>query len=60
MRIMREEGLSVRPRRRFVTTTDSAHDGSVFPNLAKGLMPSGPNQLWVADLTYIGIARGFA
>jgi putative transposase len=59
MRIMREEGLSVRPRRRFVTTTDSTHDGPIFPNLAKGLTPNGPNQLWVADLTYIGIARGF-
>jgi putative transposase len=59
MRIMREEGLSVRPRRRFVVTTDSAHDGPIFPNLAKGIVPSGPNQLWVGDLTYIGIARGF-
>jgi putative transposase len=59
-RIMREQDLRVRPRRRFVVTTDSDHDGPVFPNLAKGMAPSGPDQLWVADLTYIRILGGFA
>ena len=59
MRIMREQGLSVRPRRRFVATTDSNHGGPIFPNLARGLTPAGPNELWVADLTFIAIARGF-
>jgi putative transposase len=59
MRLMRENGLSVRPRRRFVATTDSNHDGPVFPNLAKGVEPTGANQLWVADITYIAIAVGF-
>ena len=56
---MREQGLSVRPRRRFVATTDSNHGGPIFPNLARGLTPAGPNELWVADLTFIAIARGF-
>jgi putative transposase len=59
MRIMREQGLSVRPRRRFVATTDSNHGGPIFPNLARELIPAGPNELWVADLTFIAIARGF-
>ena len=36
MRLMREHGLTVRPRRRFVATTDSDHDGPIFPNLAQG------------------------
>src|SRR6266536_5320002 len=35
------------------------HDGPIFPNLAKEVTPTGPNQLWVADITYIAIARGF-
>ena len=35
MRLMREHELTVRPRRRFVATTDSDHDGPIFPNLAK-------------------------
>ena len=56
---MREHGLSVRPRRRFVATTDSDHDGPIFPNLAKDVVPTGSNQLWVADITYIAIAVGF-
>jgi putative transposase len=56
MRLMREHGLTVRPRRRFVATTDSDHDGPIFPNLAKDVVPTGPNELWVADITYIAIA----
>ena len=59
MRLMREQGLSVRPRRRFVATTDSDHDGPIFPNLTKDVLPAGPNELWVADITYIAIATGF-
>jgi len=59
MRLMREHGLSVRPRRRFVATTDSDHDGPIFANLAKDVAPTGPNELWVADITYIAIATGF-
>ena len=58
-RIMREQDLRVRPKRRFVATTDSDHDGPIFPDLAKGLTPTGPDQLWVADLTYIRILSGF-
>ena len=30
MRLMKENGLSVRPRRRYVVTTDSNHDGNFF------------------------------
>ena len=55
MRLMQENGLTVRPRRRFVVTTDSTHGGPVFPNRAKTVELSGPNQLWVADITYIAI-----
>jgi putative transposase len=58
-RIMREQDLRVRPKRRFVVTTNSDHDGPVFPNLAGDVAPSGPDQLWVADLTYIRILSGF-
>jgi putative transposase len=59
MRLMKENGLSVRPRRRFIATTDSDHDGPIFPNLAKSIVPTNLNQLWVADITYIAIATGF-
>ncbi len=59
MRLMRAHALTVRPRRRFVATTDSDHDGPIFPNLAKDVVPTGANQLWVADITYIAIEIGF-
>ena len=50
MRLMRQHDLTVRSRGRYVATTDSDHDGPIFPNLAKIVAPTGPNQLWVADI----------
>lgn len=58
-RLMRENNLNPRHRRRYVATTDSDHDHPIFPNRAKKLVPDGPNQLWVADITYVAIAVGF-
>ena len=55
---MRERGLKADPPRRFVVTSDGAAVAP-FPNLARGFVPNGPNQLWVADLTYIRILVGF-
>lgn len=58
-RLMREHGLNPKQRRRFVATTDSNHNDPIFPNLANNMTPDGPNQLWVADITYVTIATGF-
>lgn len=58
-RIMREKGLLVKKRRRFVKTTDSNHPYPVYPNLIKDLMVTAVNQVWVADITYIRIATAF-
>ncbi len=51
--------LQPRRRKRFVATTDSDHDSPIFPNRAKDVTADGPNQLWVADITYVAIAIGF-
>lgn len=59
-RLMREHDLQPRRRRRHVATTDSDHDEPIFPDLAKGMALDGPDQLWVADLTYVAITGGFA
>jgi putative transposase len=59
-RLMREHGLNPRRRRRFVQTTDSDHDGPIHPFVAREFEVHGPDQLWVADLTYVAIAAGFA
>ncbi|WP_394893334.1 IS3 family transposase [Mesorhizobium sp. AaZ16] len=58
-RLMREHGLQPKIRRRFVATTDSDHDGPIFPNLAMNVVPSGPNELWVSDLTYVALPTRF-
>lgn len=58
-RLMREHGLQPRSRRRFVRTTDSDHDQPIFPDRTKDISLDGPNQLWVADLTYVAVAAGF-
>jgi putative transposase len=58
-RLMRENDLNPRTRRRFSRTTDSGHDGPIFPFVAKDFEVHGPDQLWVADITYVAIATGF-
>ena len=58
-RLMRENALNPKPRKRFVVTTHSDHDNPVFPNLARDMVVNGPHQLWVTDMTYIEIRRGF-
>ena len=58
-RLMREHDLQPRRRRRFIATTDSAHNLPVFPNLARGMVPDGPNELWSGDITYVAVASGF-
>src|SRR3546814_5339435 len=58
-RLMREHGLQPKVRRRYVATTDSDHDGPIFPNRARDMALAGPNQLWVSDITYVAITAGF-
>jgi len=59
LRIMRERGLTKKPRRRWIKTTDSRHTHRIYPNLIKNLIVTAPNQVWTADITYIGIRSGF-
>lgn len=59
-RVMREYGLLAEIRKAFVTaTTDSDHEFPVYPNLVKDREINGPNEVWVADITYIRIATCF-
>src|SRR6185312_2138353 len=58
-RLMREEALTARRVKRFLATTDSDHSEPIFPNLARDFRPVGPNQLWVADITYIRLRSEF-
>lgn len=58
-RLMKAHSLGIKPRRRFVRTTDSNHDSPIFPNLYRDIIPSRPDVVWVADFTYIRIETGF-
>jgi putative transposase len=60
LRLMRQDNLLVLRRRPFVPmTTQSEHDWPVMANLVRGLRPSGANQIWVADITYIRLREAF-
>ena len=58
-RLMRQHDLQPKRRRRFIATTGSDHDSPIFSNRAKDVTADRPNQLWVADITYVAIAVGF-
>jgi len=60
-RLMRENGLRARQKRRFVPrTTQSDHDLPVAPNrLAEVPTPNRPDQVWVVDITYIPTVEGW-
>lgn len=58
-RIMREDNLLCLRRRSFVRTTDSQHGFTVYPNLAKEMVLTDINQLWVADITYLRLRSEF-
>ena len=58
-RIIRENELQIRPKKRFVKTTDSDHDCLVHPNLIQEMTIDDVNQVWASDITYIRINNGF-
>jgi transposase InsO family protein len=59
-RLMKEQGLKARWKRKFVHTTDSRHGLPVAENLLdRQFNPAAPDQAWVADITYIRTDRGW-
>jgi putative transposase len=61
LRLMREDNLLCLRKKAFVPpTTNSRHSWRIYPNLAWRLKPTGMNQLWVADITYVRLTEGFA
>ena len=60
LRLMRQECLLCQLRRHFVPqTTQADPNGPVYPNLLPEVLLSAPNQVWVADLTYIRLQGEF-
>ena len=60
-RLMKQEGLCGRQKRRYrVQTTYSNHNEPVAPNrLAEAPKASAPNEIWVADITYVQTQEGW-
>jgi putative transposase len=59
-RLMRENGLVARQKRRFVHTTDSRHGYPIAPNvLDRNFDVQAANQAWVGDVTYIPTGEGW-
>src|SRR5665213_2718355 len=58
-RLMREDNLLCFRKRKFVVTTDSGHQRKIYPNLAKRMVLTGMDQLWIADITYIRLRDEF-
>ena len=58
-RLMAELGLKGEKPAKKVGTTDSRHDFPRYPNRVAGLAITCPDQVWVADITYIQLRREF-
>jgi transposase InsO family protein len=60
-KLMRDNDIRAKTARRFrCRTTDSAHSLAVAENvLSRQFNPCGPNQAWVADITYVPTAEGW-
>jgi putative transposase len=59
-RLMREEGIKARQKRRFRRTTDSNHTHPIAPNvLEREFTAEAPNKVWVTDVTYIATDEGW-
>lgn len=59
LRVMQEESLICKVKKKWITTTDSKHKYPVYPNLLKEAKITGVNQAWVSDITYIRILTAF-
>jgi transposase InsO family protein len=51
--LLRKHGLLVRRKSRYARTTQSYHHYHRYGNLIENLLPDGPNQVWVSDITFV-------
>ena len=59
-RLMRENGIQGRRKRRSKRTTDSRHNGPIAPNLLqRNFQADEPNRVWVTDVTAIATSEGW-
>jgi putative transposase len=56
---LRNHDLLVKSKKRYTKTTNSYHRFRMHKNLIKQLEVSHPDQLWVSDITYLKLQKGF-
>jgi len=57
--LLRENGLLIKRRRSYMTTTNSNHLFRKFPDLVNQGEAVMPEEIWVSDITYIRMKKGF-
>ena len=57
--ILRRNGLLIKPKKRYVKTTNSYHHFKKYNNLIKDKVMRVPNEVFVSDITYIRLRGGF-
>lgn len=57
--MLREENMLIQPKKTTCRTTFSHHRFYTYRNLVKNMTVTGPNQVWVSDITYIRTVSGF-
>ena len=57
--ILRDQNMLVKRKKASCKTTNSYHHFHKYGNLVKDMEITAPNQVWVADITYIRIIKGF-
>jgi putative transposase len=56
---LKEKGLLIKRKKRFVSTTNSRHRFFVYDNIIKDIKPERSNHVWVSDITYLNTLEGF-
>lgn len=58
-KLMRDNGMLIYPKRRYIATTMSYHHYRKWPDMVNRAKPIMAEQIWVSDITYLRTAKGF-